>query len=375
MNKGVFSGIRRNTRSSVEDGLNADESMFVPAEDDPLSVRTFLPTHKPPSSRYKDKTSATLQRRYSTDTLSSSPVISRLTLTGGPGSANKIIYANGLWAAAQGSAVLTSPDAITWTTRTTTFGTTIVRSVAYGNGLWVAAGDTGQLRTSTDAITWTTQTSNFGTSVIWDVEFGNGIFVAVGAGGAIRTSTDAVTWVTRTSNAVTPIYSVIYGNGVWVAAIDANSISDPRIRTSTDAITWTTRSLTFTAIGVVLRLRATRNGYLAVAPSGGSALSSDNGVTWTTGSALGGSNSITSFGSARGLTVFPAGSAAVQVSTNAVTFTTISTGVGINSFFAGGARDNECIVVNQSNHVYSFKPALYRETSSLSPSFNEWFLP
>jgi hypothetical protein len=47
----------------------------------------------------------------------------------------------------------------------------------------------------------------------------------------------------------------------------------------------------------------------------------------------------------------------------------------MNSFFAGGARDNECIVVNQSGHVYSFKPALYRETSSLSPSFNEWFLP
>lgn len=373
MNKGVFSGIRRNTRSSVEDGLNADDSMFVPAEDDPLSVRTFLPTHKPPSSRYKNKTSATLQRRYSTDTLSSSPVISRLT-TAGPANADKIIYANGLWAAAHLSTVSTSPNAITWTSRTLNFGTTIVRSVAYGNGLWVAAGDSGQLRTSTDTITWTTRTSNFGTSAIWDVEFGNGIFVAVGAGGAIRTSTDGVTWTTRTSNTTSIVYSVVYTGINWIAATDGFGASVPRARTSTDAVTWTTRQLLVDSFGgQKVVVRATRNGYLAGITGRRSALSLDHGVTWVNDGPFVGE--AISFGSANGLTVVPAGIGSVQVSTNSLTFTTINSGLGTAYMNSGGARDNECIVVSDNGTVYSFKPALYRETSSLSPSFNEWFLP
>ena len=106
-----------------------------------------------------------------------------------------------------------------WTTRTSTFGTTIINSVAYGNSLWVAGGSTGQLRTSTDAVTWTTRTSTFGATVINSVAYGNSLWVAAGSSGQLSTSTDGITWTTRTSNfGTTAINSVAYGgNNLWVA--------------------------------------------------------------------------------------------------------------------------------------------------------------
>ena len=74
-----------------------------------------------------------------------------------------------------------------WTTRTSTFGTSIINSVAYGNNLWVAGGDGGTLRTSTDAVTWTTRTSGFSTSAIQSVAYGNNIWVLAGDAGQIKT--------------------------------------------------------------------------------------------------------------------------------------------------------------------------------------------
>ena len=63
MNKGTFSGTRRNSRSVVEQGLNADGFAYVPAEDDPESLRQFYPGFKPPTSRHKP-VGALLSRKY-----------------------------------------------------------------------------------------------------------------------------------------------------------------------------------------------------------------------------------------------------------------------------------------------------------------------
>ena len=49
-------------------------------------------------------------------------------------------------------------------------------------------------------VTWTTSTSNFGSTLIYSVAYGNNIWVASGVYGQLRTSTDAITWTTRTSN-------------------------------------------------------------------------------------------------------------------------------------------------------------------------------
>ena len=150
-----------------------------------------------------------------------------------------VAYGNSLWVAGGFEGQLrTSTDAITWTTRTSNFGNTGIRSVAYGNALWVAGGDTGQLRTSTDGTTWTTRTSNFSASAIRSVAYGNSLWVTGGEYGQLRTSTDAITWTTRTSNFGNyGINSVAYGNNIWIIGGYGG-----RIRTSTDAITWVTRT-------------------------------------------------------------------------------------------------------------------------------------
>jgi hypothetical protein len=59
-----------------------------------------------------------------------------------------ITYGNGLFVAAwRGGTLLTSPDGVTWTLRTT--GTaSVIEGVAYGNSLFMAVGRTGTILTS-----------------------------------------------------------------------------------------------------------------------------------------------------------------------------------------------------------------------------------
>jgi hypothetical protein len=78
------------------------------------------------------------------------------------------------------------------------------------NGLFVAVSNTGtisdRVMTSPDGITWTSRTSaadNAWTSVT----YGNGVFVAVssnsGTGNRVMTSPDGITWTSRTNAAET----------------------------------------------------------------------------------------------------------------------------------------------------------------------------
>ena len=82
--------------------------------------------------------------------------------------------------------ILTSPDGVSWTRRTS--GTSSeLKGVAYGNSLFVAVGDDGTILTSPDGVSWNQQTS--GTSNNHNrVAYGNGLFVAVGKSGTILTS-------------------------------------------------------------------------------------------------------------------------------------------------------------------------------------------
>ena len=97
-----------------------------------------------------------------------------------------------------------------------------MESVTYGNGLFVAVSNTGsgnRVMTSPDGITWTSRSSAADNS--WQsVTYGNGLFVAValtGSGNRVMTSPDGITWTTRTSASDTNWVSVTYGNGLFVA--------------------------------------------------------------------------------------------------------------------------------------------------------------
>lgn len=126
--------------------------------------------------------------------------------------------------------------------------------ITYGNGLFVAVGsDTAAsdstynnfVITSPDGLNWTwrdvapSSTSGY---ALYTVCFGNGVFVAAGQNGYIFTSTDGINWVQRTNplGTSTHIMSVAYGNGKFVAV--TNGAANVSIITSPDGVNWTTRT-------------------------------------------------------------------------------------------------------------------------------------
>jgi len=128
-----------------------------------------------------------------------------------------------------GNRVMTSPNGTTWTTQTsipdiTWFSVTwggptgqekfvAVGAISIFSGTPPVAGFLGQVMTSPDGITWTSRTSipaNDWRSVTW----GNGLFVAVsasGTGNRVMTSPDGITWTTQTSAADNNWASVTWG--------------------------------------------------------------------------------------------------------------------------------------------------------------------
>jgi len=155
------------------------------------------------------------------------------------------------WVAVQdGGGLRTSSEAIPdadWTIRTSSFGSTNINWVATdGVGTWVAVGDGGKLASSTDGITWTQRTSQFGTGIITCVAYGGGTWVAVGNNGSISTSTNATTWtaVTTTTSTWSTSYDinhVAYGNGNWVG----NNLNGTLKQTTAPGGVWTTRTEPF----------------------------------------------------------------------------------------------------------------------------------
>jgi hypothetical protein len=179
-------------------------------------------------------------------------VTSPTTFTNRLSSAVYMFYAiayneSNLWVAVGANGILySSPDGITWTSRTSGFGTTNIRDVAYGNGLWVAVGDTGTLTTSTDGATWTARTANMSTNRISAVRYANSIWVAVGQGGGstntggIIYSTDGITWTrkSQTPNVGTAYHSVVYNGTNWIVGATFNA-SNNYLYASDPSGTWT----------------------------------------------------------------------------------------------------------------------------------------
>jgi hypothetical protein len=123
---------------------------------------------------------------------------------------------------------MTSPDGITWTSRTTSISPTF-SGIAYGNGIWVAVADgspAGTTFTSYDGIDWAEQSTAFASSTIL---FANGIFVTGG-----RWSEDGINWNTA-SPSFNP-FKITYGNGYFVGVTSSGT---NRIFYSTTGKSWT----------------------------------------------------------------------------------------------------------------------------------------
>ena len=164
----------------------------------------------------------------------------------------------------------TSTDGITWTVRTSTaaasgFGTSgsIPQNLLYAAGKtnqYVLSGVNGPtvvvsaVSTSTDGITWTTRAvPNFanGSNVITSSAFGASTYVLGGNFGVstrLVASTDGVTWTTQTTTFLQGDYcsGLVYGNGVFIIV---DSIQNAPIGISTNGTTWQYISLFNTSAG------------------------------------------------------------------------------------------------------------------------------
>lgn len=194
-----------------------------------------------------------------------------------------LAYGNGTYVGAGGVAYLqTSTNGTTWTSRTSGFGSSDIYTAAYGNGVFVIAGQSGKLSSSTDGITWTARTAGIGTSAIYKVDYFNNNFIAVGSGGKITTSTDGITWNSRTSNTLAALRGSAYGNSTYVVVGNGATI-----RTSTDLVTWTTRTAGWASETIYSVVYG--NGLFVAANYGSnttngpaqSIQSSTDGITWT----------------------------------------------------------------------------------------------
>jgi hypothetical protein len=181
-----------------------------------------------------------------------------------------------------GNRVMTSPDGITWTSRTSAADNSWY-SVTYGNGLFVAVANSGtgnRVMTSPDGITWTSQNSTADNAWL-SVTYGNNLFVAVAGNGTgrVMTSPDGITWTSRTSAANNSWYSVTYGNGRFVAV--AQSGTGNRVMTSDNGIDWTSR--TSAADDEWKSVAYGNNTFVAVAGAGTGSrvMTSPDGSTWT----------------------------------------------------------------------------------------------
>src|SRR5262245_40805787 len=161
-----------------------------------------------------------------------------------------VTYGSGLFVAVgpadsplQRELILTSPDALTWTARSSG-NTNPLTAVAHGNGTFVALGtlhsggflpDSAMIVTSSDGTNWA-NSALFPSNTLGAVTYGNGVFVTVGDR-VILASSNGVSWSSQNLPGQ-PVYLryVVFGNGLFVAE-DGNGYTV----TSPDGYTWVNR--------------------------------------------------------------------------------------------------------------------------------------
>jgi len=154
--------------------------------------------------------------------------------------------------------IFTSPDGITWTSRTSGSPITDVHpipDVAYGAGLFVAVDAAQHFYTSSGGLTWTRRTNSY---FAGRVNFANGLFIAPVSAGSNLLSSDGISWGLATNNTAAIFKRIIYVAGYYLA------ISDTNLFTSVDATNWVKRNLQLPATAALMTVTAgERNAIVA----------------------------------------------------------------------------------------------------------------
>lgn len=131
-----------------------------------------------------------------------------------------------------------SSDAISWhLVNTSGLATKQFNAMAVGANLFVIVGQDGSIQSSPDGITWTSRTSGT-TNHLYRVYFFNSKFYTVGNSRTLLTSSDGITWTTISFNVGTAtdnFFSLSYGNGVFVIGARNNGGAYAYVYRSTTA--------------------------------------------------------------------------------------------------------------------------------------------
>ena len=167
-----------------------------------------------------------------------------------------------------------SPFRQVWTERTSGTGNNL-SDVTYGQSLYVAVGQTSTILTSPDGVTWTSRSAPTSMSLIDDIAFANGVFVACGlATNPIIYSADGITWSIGSGPSPATAKGVAYGNSKWVV------VASGAVYISTNnGVSWTT-TISIAALNNVTSL-SFANGYFIASTSTPTLVRSSDGLTWT----------------------------------------------------------------------------------------------
>lgn len=185
--------------------------------------------------------------------------------------------------ATSGKHLSTSPDGITWTSRTVTGTTWAIYDAAFGASTWVAVGAAGTpssttLYTSPDGVTWTSRTNPLGSEAEQSaICFGNGLFLLVGRNGSIYTSPDGITWTVQTGAFADfgQVATVAASSSLFVIAQGAG-----KIQTSPDGVTWTQQFSPFKVADSIWGIVLGGSTWLIGGGTGGKLARSTDGTTW-----------------------------------------------------------------------------------------------
>jgi hypothetical protein len=197
-----------------------------------------------------------------------------LRATGASGSLQVLIWTGSLYVAVGNSgAIVTSPDAVTWTSRASGTTNQLV-DVIWTGSQFVAVGALGTILTSPDGITWTSRTSNTANSLSQVASNGTTL-VAAGASGTLLTSPDGITWSVVTTG-TTQSLLVAFGNGIFLV-VETGSSGFGRV--SSNGTTWTSITVPFTPTS--LGWLPTNQIFAMGVLSSANIVTTQNGTSWS----------------------------------------------------------------------------------------------
>ena len=152
--------------------------------------------------------------------------------------------------------IMTAPLSTNSWTLTANISIGVFNAVAYGAGLYVAVGNGGILYTSPDGITWTSRTSGTATNLT-GIAWSGAEFIATSSTIAIR-STNGTSWSAAGSNGGS---LMCYSGGIFIVSNGSTTI-----RLSADGVTWINSTISSSS-----QMRAFSNGALVYGGTVGTA--------------------------------------------------------------------------------------------------------